>query len=901
MATPEWLKEYEQPGDGLKPTLKERSLEANIDQSGASATSSEASAGKSVADTKTEEQIRPAKVSKAQSDAELAEYRAKQAKLAWEKTQQMIAGVPKPEKLPGAQQLILNEVRNLSQALGLSRDMFGGSGIGHGVTSMIGGTPASSVEGLLKPVFANEAFTKLAAMRAESPTGAALGNVTEKELDLLKYAEGAADPMASDEVFQQGARDLIGKRLQVLSRLGADPYAVAEAIGPNEIGNFIDQIGSYSFTGPDEQAIQNYIATSKGDGTFEPATLAALMGQAYYNATGRAPDEQYINAATAEAQRIGEQEGTPAFDYTSAWDKQRQQLIPAAGTAQAPGWGDAIGGGAINLAPSVVEFAADTVKALTLDLPDTVEGVASVVGGALGLTDPEALDAVKAYYADRYGTVDGFKTALKTDPASILADVAGLATAGGTIAAKTANLGSKVTKIRALADAARKSEAFAAGAAKFDPLNIAAAGGAKVLSGAKNAGEQLTIGLPSRIAGVTTADTKQAIQAGREGSPQFLEQLRGEGSPTDPMETANSAISELFQARSKDYTRRMARLNKSEAVTFDDLDKALLETQEVGRHKGIDISAAAGVWDEIDAKVAEFRDAGLNTIEDFDALKRAIRNLSGRYGPGTPEAKVAKDVAGAINRTIVDKAPEYARIMKDYRVASDVLSDVQATLSTGSASADTVLNKLRRVASGKGPRGTTVLQLLEQTKSGKGLGNLLAGQAMSSNEVKGLTGSIAPAAAMAGSPEALAGLLLSPRALGEKAYGAGQAIGKVDDVRALAGRYGLDKATTTLQDLQQRYGAGAARGLRVANPALIQPLVDPVERAPSMGDIATLASKYIPAPQLRTNAGPDLSRYMPEAPQGLDLSQFRPERQIVMHPQLGPVYADTGEPVEGVQ
>ena len=67
---------------------------------------------------------------------------------------------------------------------------------------------------------------------------------------------------------------------------------------------------------------------------------------------------------------------------------------------------------------------ADTGKALTVDLPQTAKGIGSLVGDVLGITDGETLDAVGKFYADRYGTEEGFKKALAEKPAEVLSDLA---------------------------------------------------------------------------------------------------------------------------------------------------------------------------------------------------------------------------------------------------------------------------------------------------------------------------------------------------------------------------------------------------------------------------------------------------------------------------------------------
>ena len=67
----------------------------------------------------------------------------------------------------------------------------------------IGGTPAVDLEIALRPIIANMGFDRLQAMRAASPTGAALGQVTERENTLLQSTIKSLDPNGSKELFKQ--------------------------------------------------------------------------------------------------------------------------------------------------------------------------------------------------------------------------------------------------------------------------------------------------------------------------------------------------------------------------------------------------------------------------------------------------------------------------------------------------------------------------------------------------------------------------------------------------------------------------------------------------------------------------------------------------------------------------
>lgn len=837
------------PASSPSAERKARGEEANIGQSGASARSSAATAAE-------KEATLPSTVRESKAKATIAEVKAEQAKIALDKAKAMMQGLPPVEKLNEAQRAVLVEIRNLAKAQELSKTMFGATGLGQSTTSYFSGSPAKTVEGLLLPVQANSAFEALNKMRQESPTGGALGNVTERELQLLYSKEGTIDPTADDPTFQQGTNDLIANRIAVANALNIDPAEVADALGPDLTKNFAPMIKAYRFRREDEDALANYVKTNKAKGTFDPTDYAALTAQAYYSATGKEADENFVRNALRVGEEIKNAKGTDVapLDYSVA-DKAAQgyALQRAAGAQGGLTFGQAVTGAAINVIPNAFEVGYDTIKALTVDAPDTLVGIAKIVAGATGLSDDKtAVNAIKDYYADRYGSEQGFYKALREQPATILADIAGIATGGATIAAKTLGTAGRVSKIGALASAAKKAEGFADAAAKIDPLVLAGKTAAVGGRGAAKVAEGVGIGIPARAAGVTTTDVKQAVGAGRRGSPEFVEQMTETGDVADPIAKAQQAITELYQQRSNEYTRRMNRLKKDpEELAFDDVTDAIEGVRNVGRHKGIDISSAADVWDQVDAKTMEFVNNGLNTIEDFDAMKRAIANIRDTYQRGTPQYRVADNVVKAINNTIVAKAPIYANVMNDYRVASDVLADVTASLSTGAKSADTTLNKLRRVASGKGARGRTVLDLLEQTQSGKGLGDMLAGLAMSGREPAGITPTLATGSAMvAGSPEPLLGTLLSPRTLGEMAYKAGQGIGGVERAMGAIGELpGAPTVVDTAKRLYDRYGVGTARGVRMANPILIQPQVSDFEyNPPSEEEVrAALASRYLPS------------------------------------------------------
>ena len=873
---------------GVGPTAKERQTEASIGSSQASAASSAASAEKT-------RRLLPIQERKERALATKAELDAQKLELALEKARRQTSNRPEPQNLEEARAQVRAELNSAIEAKRLSREMFGASGFGQSFTANISGTPAASVEALLKPIQANAAFNAIKKMRQESPTGAALGAVSDKELQLLYSSEAPLDPSASDEVFQSGLDTIIGNRIEMLSKLGEDPYKLAQSIPAEDLPQYADRFKAYRFTPEDTAKLSQYANKARAAGTFDPTDFAALMSEAYYNATGRQPDENFIRSAAQTGVTLANEPKADFkdFDYTPADTEVRKNIIGTGGASEKERTlGQALGEGAINFVPSVFELAYDTVKAFTVDLPDTIEGIANIVGGATGLSDdPSAYEAVKDYYRDRYGSAAGFKKALATDPASILADIAGIATGGATLVAKGLSTAGKVSKIASLSNAARTAETFGQFAAKADPLVIA---GKTIDLGAglgKKAAGTALVDIPAKVAGVTGDDVRQAFSAGKRGSEAFKQQLTGTGDIMDPIAKAEAGLTELYQARSADYQRRMAKMNKTEALDFADVEKALEGVRKVGRHKGIDISGAAGVWDEIDAKYMEFLDKGLNSIEDFDAMKRAIKEIGSRYPLGTPEYKVANQVSKAINQTIVDKAPVYANIMKDYRLASDTLSDIKSSIGIDAKSADTTLGKLQRAAAGKGPRGRTVLDILEQTPSGRGLGDMLAGQNLRGTEAQGFAPSMAtPAALASGDVSPLGALLVTPRGLGEKAYSLGEKYGLAErGMQAVRGTEPVQRA----EELFGKYAQPAAAAVRAVNP-LIQAQVDPFQ-APQITPESVLAemrARYgVSAPQLMTR---DTSR-----PSLADMaSQYEQQPQVSLDTIEVPTAAPTPEEEE---
>lgn len=87
----------------------------------------------------------------------------------------------------------------------------------------VGGTNAYEVRAELKTAVANIAFDRLQAMREASPTGGALGSVTEGELALLSSTIAALDPNMGGPAFKENLQHVRSQYQNILRKVvGAD-------------------------------------------------------------------------------------------------------------------------------------------------------------------------------------------------------------------------------------------------------------------------------------------------------------------------------------------------------------------------------------------------------------------------------------------------------------------------------------------------------------------------------------------------------------------------------------------------------------------------------------------------------------------------------------------------------
>ena len=408
-------------------------------------------------------------------------------------------------------------------------------------------------------------------------------------------------------------------------------------------------------------------------------------------------------------------------------------------------------------------------------LPDSV--VNFVEGGKPSAADMRVRDtanAVGRFYADRYGSGEGFKQAIATDPVGILSDASMAFTGGAGLAAKAPVINKALTTATNVTN----------------PINIVgtAVGKAAPVIGKVAANLSSTLGTHTGA-----LPLQQAAKSGYEGgksAKDFVGNLRGNVPMTDVLDAAKANLEVMGRAKSAEYRAGMAQVSGDKSVlSFDGIDLALDDAAKTATFKGqVKNQRADEVLQKIKSEIASWKKLNpseYHTPEGLDALKQKV----GGIVEGIPfEEKTARLVGnriyGSIKSEITKQAPVYDDVMKGYSEASDQIREIERALSLNSkASIDTAMRKLQsltrnNVNTNYGNRADLARQLEEQ--GGNALMPALAGQALNTWQPRGLGGGLAGGLTVGagayggftGAGIALAGQ--SPRLAGEAAYKLGQ-------------------------------------------------------------------------------------------------------------------------------
>lgn len=444
-------------------------------------------------------------------------------------------------------------------------------------------------------------------------------------------------------------------------------------------------------------------------------------------------------------------------------------------------WSD-VGSQAVqNIPKSAGEFVGNIAHAATHPV-ETVKTIADVgygglskVAGAVGVpmdADAKAkreqsFDAVRDFFAERYGGVENFKRTLADDPVGLAADLSSVLAPAG-VAARAPGVAGKAGKV---AQAASRA---------LDPITLAA-------RTIKGAGKNVVAPVVGVMTGAGGESIRAAAKAGYEGNRVFLDNMRGKAGINDIIDMAHSAMDKIRQERSAAYKADMQGVAAQQArMDTGPVRQSIADARAKTHYHGVPLDEeATKVIDAIESKFGEFGRLPHGTVrsaEGMDALKRSIGEIRQRTQPGTLARKVADDVYHSIKGEIVKQVPSYARAMEGYSQASDHINDLTKTFSLGERAApDTTARKLQSVmrnnVNTNYGRRTRLMDDLARHEPE--LPAALAGQTLSSATPRGLQGLGATGTGIAGATHMnpfIMGLLpfMSPRLMGEAAYGVGR-------------------------------------------------------------------------------------------------------------------------------
>jgi hypothetical protein len=436
-----------------------------------------------------------------------------------------------------------------------------------------------------------------------------------------------------------------------------------------------------------------------------------------------------------------------------------------------------------NVPASAGRMAQDIYQAVTSPVK-TAKTVLDIGAGALQNLLPESLvqmigedrpsrevaSQVGEFYKQRYGSEEGLKKAVATDPVGVMADLSTILTGGAAVAPKSVSAPLR-TAARAVDPVALATQAASQGA------NVVGKVAAPVLG---------------MTTGTGTEPIRQAFRAGVEGGEtgkMFTENLRGTAQITDVLDSAKQNLANMNLAKQAEYRQNMTAIKTDKTVLgFDGIDKSLDNAFNKVSFKGqVKNESAANKLAEVQAKISEWKNldpAEFHTPEGLDALKQQVGDILESIPFEQKTARmVVGDVYNSLKQEINKQAPTYAKTMKAYSDATDQIKEIERALSLGQrASADTALRKLQsimrnNVNTNYGQRMNLAAQL--QSAGGRQMMPALAGQALSELAPRGIQRATAPIGGIGlfstGGLPAVAGgaLVSSPRVVGEAAYGAG--------------------------------------------------------------------------------------------------------------------------------
>jgi len=428
-------------------------------------------------------------------------------------------------------------------------------------------------------------------------------------------------------------------------------------------------------------------------------------------------------------------------------------------------------------------------KNIFSQISSPIAGVVEKAGRAVGIgaarqktPDEQAAEQVASFFKERYGGVENIQRTVQEDPVGFLADISALFTAGGGALAKAGTVSRIARAAPTLSKAARVTgQAAKTAGLAVEPFSVA-------FKGASIATKPFRIGSGALIReslGVTTGAGGDVIkEAFRNPTPEFKAALRGEVTTDNVLTVAREGLDVLKEQRATNYRKQLTQIQKAtEPLDISDFRNFIdgkLKQFNIRRTKdGLDFRKSVIADTTEQSRIGEMVDATLKwddaTPAGLDILKQRLDDFYTTSGKGRVLTNAIRD---KVRTTIASNVPGYGKMTKDYAEATQLIKEIESTLSLKQgARVDTTIKKLMSALKGNNEfRRNLVNRLDELTETN--ITSQLAGTALSPGVPSGLIGrslfaNVAVGGAVATglgfiSPTLLSGLLLaSPRIVGE--------------------------------------------------------------------------------------------------------------------------------------
>ena len=565
-----------------------------------------------------------------------------------------------------------------------------------------------------------------------------------------------------------------------------------------------------AFGQSDETALASLIASrspnesDKGNASGDEDALSSLIQSRMSSAPDSAPSASSVGRPQPSAPTRFQTAGRPAAaeEPELSWGDTGRQAIrnffPSAGEAL-----KATGHAIVN--PS------ETLGALS----QLGKGFMSQVAGDVGVEQDPAkkaeserlINALEEHYKQTYGSTKGFKKALATDPASMMMDFSTLAGGAG-LAGKAAGL-SKAAKV------ANTVSTFT------DPVQLALKTAALPIKGAAF----VTPYAQAFTSGASVDALREAARAGANPkmSNVFRSHLTDASKHPELVDALEQAIKTKSDQRSATYIADQQNIFSGNLprLDFSPLDSSLRNSINSITNKvtGKPIyKDAAQALQEMQAAINDSRFSGASTIEHFDDLKKEIGEIRNKYSKDPQAVRVTTDMYNAVIKSISDKHPEYAQMMRRYGDASDEIFQIKNNFGIGKRISDESI--LRKVLGSKNS-ATKKNLLSELAEVNPEIPYMLAGQELHSWMPGGVRqiGHLMTAALYGANPVGLAaqGISASPRIAANVNYAAGKAaniVGKATQPAVTKGAYYAGRAN---EEQANPYASERAGGYNVGN------------------------------------------------------------------------------------